>query len=127
MRQRDVHGVHHPDQVDVDCIDERVHRFIFAQRADARVGHDDVELAQFGDAGAQRLRQRRAITHVSLDGDDAPAGFLDELGRLVEVLAAREWVVVAGDVLADVHRSMMAAPSSARCTAWLRPDRARHP
>ena len=71
MGQRDRDGVHHAEQVDVGGVDEmhRVELLAERHRQDARVGHDDVELAEVGDAGLQRVAQLVALADVGDPGE----------------------------------------------------------
>ena len=62
-----------------------------------------------GDAVFECLLQLRGIAYVGLGGDDAPAGLLDEGGRLLEVLRRGHRVADGVDVLAQVHRDDVGA------------------
>jgi hypothetical protein len=90
-------------QIHVHRIDERLRRQPRGQRADAGVGDHDVELAEFGHAPVDGGRQRGTVTDVGDLRVRALAFLLDQPGCLVEVLGAREWVLVGLDVRADVH------------------------
>ena len=104
MGQRDRDGVHHAQQVDVGGVDEmhRVELLAERHRQDARVGDHDVEPAEVGDAGLQRVAQLVALADVGDPGDDAAAEFLDRPLDVGEVIGCGKRVRVGVDVAADV-------------------------
>ena len=92
----------HADQVHVDGVDERLRRQARGQRTDARVGDDDVELPELGDAAVDRCRQGGAVADIGDLGVRTPAFLLYQPRRLVEVLGPGERILVGLDVCADV-------------------------
>ena len=104
MGQRDRDGVHHAQQVDVGGVDEmhRVELLAERHRQDARVGDHDVELAEVGDTGLERVAQLVALADVGDPGDDAAAEFLDRPLDVGEVIGGGKRVRVGVDVAADV-------------------------
>jgi hypothetical protein len=80
-----VHGVDHADEVDVEGIGEGLNPEIRAQRADARIGDDDVELAEFGYGIGEFARDGGPVTHVDLGGIGLATGLLDFETGLFEV------------------------------------------
>jgi hypothetical protein len=94
--------------------------------ADARVGADDVELAELGDARVDRLLERAQVAHVGLAGDDPPVKRLDRLDRLGQVgfgaHAIAHGVVVGEDVDRDDVGALLGQPD--RVTAALTAARA---
>ena len=103
FRQGDRHRIEHADEVNVDSVDE-VHTVRISQRhrKNARVGHDDVEAPEFGDAPLDGGAQLIARADVGLDGYRTPAGLLDKGHGLLEVLAAGQRVRIAVDRPADI-------------------------
>ena len=121
-------GVHHAEQVDVGGVDEvhRVELLAERHRQDARVGHDDVEPAEVGDAGLERVAQLMTLADVGDLGEHATAEFLDRPLDVGEIVGGGERVRVRVDVPADVddddvgtlfgHRERVRAALTARST-----------
>ena len=65
--------------------------------------------AEFGDAVGDDLLEPFEVADVGLLGDDAPAGLLDEVDRLVEILAGRHRIGDAVDLFAQVERDDVGA------------------
>src|ERR1700712_4852643 len=65
-----VHQVEHTDQIDVDGIGEGLWRQAGGQRADAGVGDDYVQMAEFGDTVVNRGAQARAVANIDDYRDD---------------------------------------------------------
>ena len=63
-------------------------------RQDARVGDDDVDLAEVGHAGLDRVAQLVALAHVGDPRHDTAAELLDRALRLGEIVGRREriWI-----------------------------------
>ena len=93
-------------EVHVDGVDEGrdVQPLLPRRRKDPGVGDDEVEPAEFGDAVGHDLLEPVEVADVGLLGDDAPTGLLDEVDRLVEILAGRHRVRDAVDLTAQVER-----------------------
>jgi hypothetical protein len=101
--QAGLNHIENPNQIGVDRVGPRLDRLSLSQRADPGVGHHDVEASEFGDTVGDRLPHRGAVAHVDDDRVDADPFLLDQSRRLIEILAAREWISVALDVRADVQ------------------------
>ncbi len=104
---RDLHGVVHSGQVDVDDVAPTVHSAL--HRRDTGIGDDDVHAAELVDSGLQRRRQARLIANIGLPRDDPRAGVLDQFDGLREVLGRRQRVRDRGDLLTDVDRDDVGA------------------
>jgi hypothetical protein len=103
VRQAGLDHVEDTDQIGIDGVRPRLNRLSLAQRADAGVGHHDVEASELLDPVGDRLPHRRTFAHVDHDRVCADALLLDQSSGLVEVLGPRERVRVALDVRADVQ------------------------
>src|SRR5690606_34712323 len=84
-------------------------------RGDARVGDDDVEAAEGGDALGHRLVQPLGVADVDFGGEDAAARGVDEAGGLGAVFRTRAVVwhadgQLAGDVDRDDVRALAGHP-----------------
>ena len=104
MGQGDGDRVHDAEEVDVGGVDEvhRIELFSECHRQNARVGHDDVELAEIGDAGLERVAQLVSLADVGDPGEHAAAEFLDRPLDLGQVVGRCQRVRVGVDVPADV-------------------------
>ena len=69
----------------------------------ACVGYDGVDVAELLDALVERGGQRLAITDIGLAPDHLPAGLLDQVHRLVQVLGCGHRVQHAVELPTDVH------------------------
>jgi len=100
----ELHGVPRPGEVDVDGVAPDLRRDLVPapQDADAGVRHHDVEPAQLGHAGLDRLLERVPVPHVRLDRDDPPVERLDLLDRLGEVVGGGVRIGEVRDRSADV-------------------------
>ena len=91
------------------------------------IGEDEIEPAEFGDAVGHRRLEPFEVPDVTLLGHDAPTGLLDEVDRLVEILASRHRIGDAVDLIAQVERddvgALLGEPDRVR--AALTPGRAR--
>ena len=96
-------GVHHPDEVDVERVDESTDRYVRTQRTDAGVGDNDVQLSEFGDRVGQRSVQFCPVADIHLRGDGPPARLLHLQPGLLEVPRSGQRVTVGLDVVADVE------------------------
>ncbi len=74
-----------------------------------RVGDQDVDLAELGEAGGHSSVQGLLRACVALDRDDAAVELLDALDGLGQVVAARERVLDAVDVARHVDRDDVGA------------------
>ena len=79
------------------------------RRKDPRIGEHEIEPAEFGDAVGHHLLEPFEVADVGLLGDDAPTGLLDEVDRLVEILAGRHRVGHAVDLFAQIERDDVGA------------------
>ncbi len=91
-------------EVDVDRVDERgdVEPLRSRGRENPGIGQHEVDPAELGNTVGDDLLQPAEVAHIRLLGDDAPAGFLDEVDGLVEVLAGRHRVRDAVDLSAQI-------------------------
>ncbi len=79
------------------------------RREDPRVGEHEVDPPEFGDAVGHDVLEPLEVPDVALLGDDAAAGLLDEVDRLVEILRGRHRVGDAVDLIAQVERDDVGA------------------
>ncbi len=106
MRDSDRDGIHHAEQVDVAGVDER-HRVecsSHGHRQDARVGDDDVDLAEIGQSCLDSLAEFVALPHVGDLGHHAAADLLDRAFGLRQVVRSRQRIWIGWDVAADIDR-----------------------
>ncbi len=102
MRQRDLDGVDGADQVGVDAVGPGLHRWLAFHGGDTGLGHDDVDLAELGQAGVERLLELAGLADIGLRGDDAAARLLDEARGLFEILRCGQRIADGVEVLAQV-------------------------
>lgn len=112
VRDGDLGGQPDAGQVDVDHVAPGllVHGVqAGAVAAEARVGTDDVEPAELGDALVDGGLERVVVAYVRLHGVDAPPQLLHLVDRLVEILGRRHGERDAVELLADVDRDDVGA------------------
>jgi hypothetical protein len=114
-------GLHHVRPGLVGDVDER------DGRHDARVGQQDVDLAELRNRAVDHCLHLRAITNVGLHGEAALVVFLDQLHRLAQIIRMRHRVWhgfnLRGDVADDDIRAF--AGERHRLRAALTPRSAR--
>ncbi len=115
MRDGDRDGVHHADQIDIGRVDE-THRVGVAHRhrQDARVGHHDIDSAEFGAARLQHLTEFVTLADIGDPRHHATADLFDRTLRVGEVIWGRQRVWVGGDVATDVDPDDVGALSGHR-------------
>ncbi|ELP48203.1 hypothetical protein D522_00696 [Mycobacterium avium subsp. paratuberculosis S5] len=96
-------GVDDTDEVDVKGIDEALDGNVVAKRADSGISHNDVQAAELSDRFIEERLQTDPVADIHLCGDNAATGLLDELRGVVQVSPCGQCVLIAGNVLADVH------------------------
>ena len=101
-RDRDLDGVVHAGQVDVDDVAPSVRARL--HRRDTGVRDHDVQPAEFVEPGLQRVLQRLLIANVGLLRNDSRAGVLDKLDREREIVGRRQGIGHRRDLVADVDR-----------------------
>src|SRR6202040_311027 len=78
-------------------------RALVEDRHDPRVGHGDVDVAQFGNARRVDALHRVEIANIGDVGVDAPTCLLDEPPGLIEVLGCGHRIENGVDLPADVE------------------------
>jgi hypothetical protein len=95
VRQAGLNHVEHTHQIGVDGVGPRLDGLAFAHRADACIGHDDVEATQLVDAVGDGLPHSAALANVD-DRGVTPHRFLfDQPRRFVEIFRSRKRIRVA--------------------------------
>ena len=98
---RDVDGVVHTGEVDVDHVLPGIR---IGHRGDPGIGDHDVQPTEFGDALSQCGLQPGPVADIGLSGHNSRSGVLHEFDRGRKIVRGGQRVGNAGDLIAQVDR-----------------------